>query len=602
MKSVNDFLGWLFSGEDKSSRCQPSVQPSPYVRPIPEAFARTGRGTAEPSDWPVGKVVGNIYEIRGVLGRGGMGVVYRAYDRAMHRDIAVKVPLGRWELDPSGTRRLVRFVDSPQAKKDLVDEVRHWIGLVHPHVVRAFDVIDNETTDYQPTILMDYCDGGSLAGRIYRGQPLSVATGLDVAIQVCYAMEYVHGQKLVHRDLKSQNVLLMGEANEGAGKALVTDLGLAKALGVRGGEAFGPARDADEAALWVTVSAAGGTPTHMAPEQWQAGAHVGAASDVYAFGVLLYELFCRRLPFVGGRELSRWQQAHRTVAAPDPQDWNHEIPSALADLMRQCLAKETAARPGGFGELAEGLAKLYRAISGRDFGAVRVKPPAAALTAEAKKQQARAKIRLGSGAYRRGDLEAALREMKEAQGLFASLGDRLGLSESLGNQAVILQAWGCLEEAMNLHREEAICREFGDRAGLGASLCNQAVILKTWGRLKEAMGLLKQQEAICREFGDRSGLSASLGNQALILQAWGRLEEAMKLHQQAETICRELGDAEGLATSLGNQASILGLNLGRRSEALAKGEEALRLCSQAGLAPLAKQLQGIFYQIRAGRS
>ena len=342
----------------------------------------------------------------------------------------------------------MHFVDSPQAKKDLVAEVRHWIGLVHPNVVRAFDVQDDESTDYIPAIFMDYCDGGSLAGRIYHGQPLPLVAGLDVAIQVCWGMEYIHEQKLVHRDLKSQNVLLLREGNRGVGKALVTDLGLAKALGLRAVEASGPVRDVDEAALWATVSAAGGTPTHMPPEQWMAGAHVGVASDVYAFGVLLYETFCRRFPFAGGQDLRRWEQAHRQAAVPDPRDWNREIPLGLAELMRQCLAKDPGARPKGFRKLAEHMGELCRKASRRDYAPVRAKPTAATLTAEVRQAQAWAKMRLGSGARRRGDLELAAREWKEAEGLFQLLGDREGLSASLGNQAGILKHWGRLEEAM----------------------------------------------------------------------------------------------------------------------------------------------------------
>ena len=126
--------------------------------------------------------------------------------------------------------------------------------------------------------------------------------------------------------------------------------------------------------------------------------------------------------------------------------------------------------------------------------------------------------------------------------------NRAALQAWLGNQAVILQVWGRLEEAMALHRQkEAICRDLGDRAGLGRSLGNQALILKAWGRLEEAMALHKQEEAICRDLGDRAGLQASLGNQAVILKAWGRLEEAMALHKQKEAICRDLGNRASLA-------------------------------------------------------
>ena len=161
---------------------------------------------------------------------------------------------------------------------------------------------------------------------------------------------------------------------------------------------------------------------------------------------------------------------------------------------------------------------------------------------------------------------------------------------SYGNQALILQAWGRLEEALALHKkEEAICLELGNRDGLQRSYGNQALILKAWGRLEEALALHKKEEAICLELGNKDGLSqlrqpgadpagvgaagggagaaqegrshlpgvgqqgraeSSYGNQALILQAWGRLEEALALHKKEEAICLELGNKDGLQAQL----------------------------------------------------
>ena len=99
--------------------------------------------------------------------------------------------------------------------------------------------------------------------------------------------------------------------------------------------------------------------------------------------------------------------------------------------------------------------------------------------------------------------------------------------------------------------------------------------------------------------GDNAGLQASLGNQAVILQDRSDLDGAMALHKQKEQFCRELAIVQGLAISLANQGLILGLNLGRRNEGMAKAEEALRLCSRAGLTSLARQVQGIVNDIRA---
>ena len=179
------------------------------------------------------------------------------------------------------------------------------------------------------------------------------------------------------------------------------------------------------------------------------------------------------------------------------------------------------------------------------------------------------------------------------------MGNKDGLQRSYGNQALILKAWGRLEEALALHKkQEAICLELGNKDGLQACYGNQALILQAWGRLEEALALHKKEEAICLELGNKDGLQAQLrqpgadpegvgaagggagaaqearshlpgvgqqgrvwqrsyGNQALILKAWGRLEEALALHKKEEAICLELGNKDGLQSSYGNQALIL---------------------------------------------
>ena len=142
------------------------------------------------------------------------------------------------------------------------------------------------------------------------------------------------------------------------------------------------------------------------------------------------------------------------------------------------------------------------------------------------------------------------------------------LQASYGNQALILRAWGRLDEALALLRkQEAICRELGNRDGLQISYGNQAIILQARGRLDEALALLQKQETICIELGNRDGLSRSYGNQASILRARGQLAEAMALLQKQEALCLELGDRNGLQHSYGGQALIL-QNWGRLSPRL----------------------------------
>jgi tetratricopeptide (TPR) repeat protein len=181
-------------------------------------------------------------------------------------------------------------------------------------------------------------------------------------------------------------------------------------------------------------------------------------------------------------------------------------------------------------------------------------------------------------ALRTGELDTALHVEQQSERLWSGRqGSEGGLQRTYRNQALILQAWGRLEEAMALLKKvEAICEELGDKGSLSVSYGNQALILQAWGRLEEAMALLKKVEAICEELGDKDSLSVSYGNRAGILNAWGRLEEAMELLKKQEVICVEFGNQDSLQHSYANQAVIL-RRWGRLEEAmeLLKKQEAI---------------------------
>ena len=182
--------------------------------------------------------------------------------------------------------------------------------------------------------------------------------------------------------------------------------------------------------------------------------------------------------------------------------------------------------------------------------------------------------------FQTGQYQWAFDILKAEEQIVGLAEDRL--RANYGSQALILKAWGRLQEAIAFHkREERIAHELDDKAGLAASYGNQALILQAWGRLDEAMSLHKQEEQICKEVGNRTGLAISYGNQALILKAWDRLDEAMSLHKQEEQIYKEVGDRAGLANSYGNQALILNA-LGRLDEALSLLRQAEPICEELG--------------------
>jgi tetratricopeptide (TPR) repeat protein len=181
-----------------------------------------------------------------------------------------------------------------------------------------------------------------------------------------------------------------------------------------------------------------------------------------------------------------------------------------------------------------------------------------------------------------GRLDEALALLKKGEAICLELGNKDSLQGSYGNQALILQDWGRLEEALALHKkEEAICLELGNKDSLQRSYGGQALILKDWGRLDEALTLHKKQEAICLELGNKDSLQRSYGNQALILKDWGRLDEALALHKKEEAICLELGNKDSLQRSYGNQALIL-MDWGRPEEALDLLRKGEAICLELG--------------------
>jgi tetratricopeptide (TPR) repeat protein len=182
-----------------------------------------------------------------------------------------------------------------------------------------------------------------------------------------------------------------------------------------------------------------------------------------------------------------------------------------------------------------------------------------------------------------GRLDEAMVLYKKVESLCLELGDKAGLQSGYGNQGGILLAWGRLEEAMALlKKKEALGLELGNNDSLQRSYGTQASIMRAWGRPEEAMALLKKQEVLCLELGDKNSLQVSYGNQALILRAWERLEEAMALHKKGEALCVELGNKDGLQRSYGNQASIL-QDWGRLEDAMALHKKEEALCLELGL-------------------
>ncbi|HEU4990650.1 MAG TPA: serine/threonine-protein kinase [Gemmatimonadaceae bacterium] len=245
------------------------------------------------------------YQVIRELGRGGMGVVFLARDVALHRVVAIKVL--RHE-----------FVHSDDHRERFRREARLTAWLNHPGIVPVYTFGERGALVY---IVMQYVQGESLAERLRRDSKLSAPEAVRVLCDLAETLAYVHGQGMVHRDLKAENVLI----DRTTGRALLTDLGVARL------------RDAspDE---WERTHAFG-TPHYMSPEQAAGEPDLDGRSDLYSLGVLGYLMLSGRLPFHGATFAAL--AAQHIVRAPEAlSELAPEAPIRLVSAIERCLAKE----------------------------------------------------------------------------------------------------------------------------------------------------------------------------------------------------------------------------------------------------------------------
>jgi tetratricopeptide (TPR) repeat protein len=293
--------------------------------------------------WNVGDRIENRWEIHKIL-RGGMGVVYIVFDHELRQPFAMK------------TYQDEVFARSPGVAEGFRREALTWVNLdVHANITQAYGV---ETIAGKPFLILELIGGGDLGAWI--GTPRLVGNlpqVLRFAIQLCDGMVHAGSKGMrAHRDLKPQNCLI---AEDGTLK--ITDFGLAKVL-----DEIGPAETRQEmrsaeAGSFSRTGTAAGTPLYMAPEQFDDAKHVDARADVYATGIMLYEMVTGRRPFVA----PTWQEVkrlHKTQAPPrlDGGDPN------LEGITLRCLSKDPGQRFDGFVELRGALAHAYRGVTGKD--------------------------------------------------------------------------------------------------------------------------------------------------------------------------------------------------------------------------------------------
>ncbi len=257
------------------------------------------------------------YQLVRQLGRGGMGVVYAAYQPKLTRYVALKV-LPR------------RYTDNPQFVARFWQEARIAARLQHPHILSIFDYGEYEGYHY---IAMPLVRDGSLA-QLLQGRPLGLEQIGYIITQVGGALDYAHSQDVIHRDVKPDNILISRQSG-----CLLTDFGIAKLL---------------ESTVQLTQEGVSfGTPAYMSPEQIRGDEDLDGRSDLYSLGVVLYQMATGQLPFSGSVDTIRYQ--HLYQPPPPPRDLNANLPRRLAEVILKSLAKTRDGRYASVGELVHAL-------------------------------------------------------------------------------------------------------------------------------------------------------------------------------------------------------------------------------------------------------
>jgi eukaryotic-like serine/threonine-protein kinase len=264
-------------------------------------------------------VIGDRYEVVDTIGSGGMAIVYRAHDRELERDVAIKVLPQHLVNDGDLLERFQR-------------EARLVGRLSHPNIVNVYDVGEAEG---RPYIVMECVDGVTLAEELARRGRFPTDEAVELALQVCAGLGHAHENGLVHRDVKPRNLLLRSD-----GIVKIADFGIARAV---------------EGTQLTATGTVLGTAVYAAPEQ-VSGEQVTTAADIYSVGAVLYELLAGRPPFTY-ESLPELVLKQREGRVPSLRDSVPDVPAYLDEVVLRSLAPEPSARPPSAQALARELAQ-----------------------------------------------------------------------------------------------------------------------------------------------------------------------------------------------------------------------------------------------------
>jgi len=270
-----------------------------------------------------------VYKVLRALGSGMFGSVVKAQNESTGEVVAIKVLKSRWASDPACGEAM---------RRQFAEEAKMMLQFDHPHVVRVISLDDRAESPY---LVQQYIDGETLGDRL-QTKRLTLQQSLEYAIQIADGLAHIHSHECWHRDLKPANILL--DRNN---HVYLADFGLAL----------------DEAQRWSSKTGVAGTYPYMAPEQIKGATHrLNARCDIWALGVILYEMLTGRRPF---RSQTREQLCEDVTqrTPPTPRELNQAIPRELNRLCMQCLSKRDADRPHAAADVRDDLAQILQAVT-----------------------------------------------------------------------------------------------------------------------------------------------------------------------------------------------------------------------------------------------
>ena len=301
----------------------PAVLPLKRAQtPTPAAIAPSPPASVVPGELAIGSVVAERYRIEAKIGQGGMAAVYRAHDLELGEEIAMKL-----FTQPS---------DDPQLLARFKQELTLSRGLAHPNIVRLYDIGQHHGCRF---LTMELLQGTDLSALV-EGKPLELRRGLRYMIQACSGLALAHQKGVVHRDIKPANFFITKED-----VLKIMDFGIAK-------------RSASQQAM-TQAGFIAGTPAYMSPEQINNFSAVSHRTDIYALGIVAYEVFTGTVPFEHG-EMMQLLMMHITAKPAPPRTKNPAIPQALEDVILKLLEKDPEQRIQSCRELAEQLLAIAR--------------------------------------------------------------------------------------------------------------------------------------------------------------------------------------------------------------------------------------------------